>query len=69
MGQDEYGRLETTSAAANRNGAVFGVNGGGFFYAGQHDIYLPVGNTVINGQLLGNFVPARDDVFFLFRAL
>lgn len=66
LAQDEFGKAETTSAAVKRKGAVFGVNGGGFYNVSQggRNIYLPVGNTVIDGKLVGGFTPSRDDLFF-----
>lgn len=66
LARNTYGKLETTSAAARRTGAVFAVNGGSFSYTGQSGqaFYRPYGNTVIDGQLLGNFVPAQGCVFF-----
>ncbi len=64
LAHNEYGRIETTSAAVAAENAIFGVNGGGFWYAPAQDIYLPVGNTVINGELIGSFIGSIDDVFF-----
>lgn len=58
---DKLGIMETTTDAAERTGAVLGINGGGFYNAGAKT--LPIGNTVIDGKLVGGFTPA-DDVFF-----
>jgi exopolysaccharide biosynthesis protein len=62
LAQEEFGKVETTSAAVRSEEAIFGVNAGGFFYS--QGIYLPLGNTVIDGQLVNPFVHSRDDVFF-----
>ncbi len=66
LAQNTYGKLETTSAAARRAGAVLAVNGGSFSYTSQGGkaFYRPYGNTVVNGQLMGSFVPAQGCVFF-----
>lgn len=64
LAYNEFGRVETTSAAVAAENAVFGVNGGGFWYASAQGTYLPVGNTVINGELAGTFTASVDDVFF-----
>lgn len=66
LAKDEFGKIETTSSMAQRHGAVFAVNAGGFFLTrlqGQ-DFYMPMGNTVYDGILINNFLPTRDDVFF-----
>ncbi|MBS4022334.1 MAG: phosphodiester glycosidase family protein [Dethiobacter sp.] len=63
LGHGELGRIETTSAAVRKEDAIFGVNGGGFFYAGQNN-YLPMGNTMVDGKLINAFAPATGDVFF-----
>ncbi|MEW6541403.1 MAG: phosphodiester glycosidase family protein [Bacillota bacterium] len=57
---------ETTSGAVRRTGAVLGVNGGGFHRApanGQMHS-LPIGNTMVDGKLVGNFQSPREDLFF-----
>ena len=66
LGRDEYGQVETTQQAVQRNNAIFGVNGGGFFSVHQEgqSRRLPLGNTMVDGKLVGNFSPSRDDVFF-----
>ncbi len=66
LAQNSYGKLETTSAAARRTGAVFAVNGGSFYYTSQggQALYRPYGNTVIDGRLVGSFVPTQGSVFF-----
>ena len=57
---------ETTSAAVRRTGAIFGVNGGGFYKApsGGEMHSLPIGNTMVDGRLVGGFQPPREDMFF-----
>ena len=66
LAQNNYGKLETTSAAARRTGAFLAVNGGSFSYTVQdgRSLYRPYGNTVIDGRLVGSFVPAQGCVFF-----
>lgn len=66
LAHDSYGRLETTSAAARRNGAILAVNGGGFQNAGEagRTVYYPYGNTVVEGRLVGDFVPVEGTAFF-----
>jgi exopolysaccharide biosynthesis protein len=60
---------ETPSAAVRRTGAIFGVNGGGFYKApgsGGEIHTLPIGNTMIDGQLVGGFQPLRgEELFFV----
>ncbi|MBE0467470.1 MAG: phosphodiester glycosidase family protein [Candidatus Desulforudis sp.] len=57
---------ETTSAAVRRTGAILGVNGGGFYHApsGGEMHTLPIGNTMVNGRLVGGFQPSQEDIFF-----
>ena len=54
---DKPGNLETTANAVKRTGAILGINGGGFYNAGGRS--LPIGNTVIDGKLVGGFTPRR----------
>lgn len=58
---------ETTSAAVRRTGAILGINGGGFYTApgGGRMHVLPIGNTMIDGKLIGGFQPSKDDLFFV----
>ncbi len=62
LARDEFGRIETTSSSVKEEGAVFGVNGGGFFYS--QGIYLPMGNTMVDGKLVNNFLSSTNAVFF-----
>ncbi|ACA58991.1 phosphodiester glycosidase family protein [Candidatus Desulforudis audaxviator] len=57
---------ETTSEAVRRTGAVLGVNGGGFYRAPVDGLMhtLPIGNTMVDGKLVGGFQPPREDLFF-----
>jgi len=57
---------ETTSAAVKRLGAVFGVNGGGFAKSTKNGTMrlVPMGNTMIKGELVGDFVPSYSDLSF-----
>ncbi|KKM08688.1 multidrug transporter [Clostridiales bacterium PH28_bin88] len=66
LGQGQPGKAETTLDAVQRTGAVLGINGGGFYWTsrqGEPQI-VPIGNTMINGELVGGFSPSHDDLFF-----
>lgn len=66
LGQDTWGKTETTSSAVARAGAIFGINGGGFYSSsrGGQELLIPLGNTVINGKLVEDFQPTQDELFF-----
>ncbi len=66
LGKDKLGGTETTSSAVKRTGAVLGVNGGGFYTSvqGGRNRIMPIGNTVIDGELVSGFSPSNGDVFF-----
>lgn len=66
LGKDSLGEKEITSAAVKRTGAVFGINGGGFFRMMQdgREYTLPIGNTVIDSKLVGSFKASHNDLFF-----
>jgi exopolysaccharide biosynthesis protein len=66
LGKDTLGESEITSAAVKRTGAILGINGGGFYSIMQdrRQYILPIGNTVINGKLIGGFKPSHNDLFF-----
>lgn len=66
LGRDEPGQSETTSAAVKRTGALLGINGGGFYKVVQDGktYTLPIGNTIVNGKLVGDFQPSHRDLFF-----
>ncbi len=66
LAKDKLGEVETTSKAAQRKGAIFAVNGGGFYYEdrdGKKYARL-IGNTVINGKLVEPFNGYPGDLFF-----
>ena len=62
----QTGPGETTSAVVRRTGAILGINGGGFYQVPQDGkVYtLPIGNTIVDGKLVGTFQPSREDIFF-----
>ncbi|SFR11007.1 phosphodiester glycosidase family protein [Desulfoscipio geothermicus] len=66
LGKGKLGESEITSAAVKRTGAILGINGGGFFRMMQDgkEYTLPIGNTVVNGKLVGGFKPSHKDLFF-----
>ena len=57
---------ETTSDAAERKGAIFAVNGGGFATGTVDGVskLLPLGNAMIEGKLVGDFIPSWNDIAF-----
>lgn len=66
LGRDQLGQTETTSAAVRRTGAIFGVNGGGFYQStiNGRPATVPIGNTIIDGKLIGGFTPTYKNLFF-----
>ncbi|MBO8129494.1 MAG: phosphodiester glycosidase family protein [Peptococcaceae bacterium] len=66
LAKDKLGEKETTGEAVARTGAIFGINGGGFFTVSRdgRPFTLPMGNTVINGKLVDGFHPSHKDLFF-----
>jgi len=66
LGRDELGAGETTSAAVKRTGALLGINGGGFYNVTQagKTYVLPMGNTIVDGKIIGEFQPSHKDLFF-----
>ena len=58
---------EATLGAVQRTGAIFGINGGGYFTApsGDKTHVLPIGNTMVDGKLIGSFQPSKEDIFFV----
>lgn len=66
LGGDKLGSGETTSAAVKRTGALLGINGGGFYSAVQDGTTytLPMGNTIVDGEIIGEFQPSHKDLFF-----
>jgi len=62
---DSLGEKETTLSAVQRSGAILGINGGGFYSQidnGQK-LDLPLGNTIIDGELVNGF-HMSDELFF-----
>jgi exopolysaccharide biosynthesis protein len=55
---DKIGKAETTLAAANRLGAVAGVNAGGFADESGTGKRFPTGNTIQNGKYVYGFFPS-----------
>ncbi|KJS11481.1 MAG: multidrug transporter [Desulfotomaculum sp. BICA1-6] len=66
LGKDELGASETTSGAVKRTGALLGINGGGFYNVVQEGktYVLPMGNTIVDGKVVGEFQPSHKDLFF-----
>jgi exopolysaccharide biosynthesis protein len=66
LGQDSWGKTETTSSAAARSGAILGVNGGGFYRSSRDgkEHVIPLGNTVVDGRLIKSFTPSSNGLFF-----
>lgn len=57
---------ETTLAAANRTGAILAINGGGFATSTVNGVktLVPMGNTMIEGKLINEFLPSWNDLAF-----
>ncbi len=57
---------ETTLAAAKRTGAILAVNGGGFATSTVNGVktLVPMGNTMIEGKLINEFLPSWNDLAF-----
>jgi len=68
LANGQMGELETTSNAAIRTGAVLAINGGGFG-AGRVNgelVSTMIGGTVVDGQVVKEFVPkSNEDLFFV----
>jgi exopolysaccharide biosynthesis protein len=64
LGKDKVGGSETTLAAANRYGAVAGVNAGGFADGNDGKRY-PLSTTVLNGKYVYGFEPSFDHLTFV----
>ncbi len=66
LGEGQLGKVEKTSDAAKRTGAVFAVNGGGFYYETKNGVQNArlIGNTVIDGKLVEPFNGYPGDLFF-----
>lgn len=57
---------ETTLEAVQRLGGILGVNGGGFASQTKDGVarLVPMGNTMVAGELVGGFQPAANDFAF-----
>ncbi len=57
---------ETPSQAAERLGGVFAVNGGGFASSTKDGVtrLVPLGNAMVEGKLVGDFIPSWNDIAF-----
>lgn len=66
LADDEIGGLETVREMAERTGAVFAINGGGFGveYRGSNAISHMSGVTVVDGVVVKSFVPNGEALFF-----
>ncbi|BCG58401.1 phosphodiester glycosidase family protein [Paenibacillus sp. URB8-2] len=63
LGEGGPGSSETTLQAANRYGAVAGINAGGF--ADQDGKRYPLSTTIVGGQYLTGFEPSYKDLSFV----
>lgn len=66
LAQDTLGKKETTLEAVERTGAIFGVNGGGFYTEQRNgeSYSVHMGNVIINGKLITPFNPYPENLFF-----
>jgi|LSQX01.2.fsa_nt_gb exopolysaccharide biosynthesis protein len=66
LAKDTLGKLETTSEAAKRTGAMLAINGGGFYteVRGGQTYAQMIGNTVIDGKLVEPFNGYPGNLFF-----
>jgi exopolysaccharide biosynthesis protein len=63
LGNNTVGGSETTLQAVKRNGAIAGINAGGF--ADDKGKRYPLSTTVLNGQYLTGFESSYKDLFFV----
>jgi len=66
LAKDTPGEKETTQEAVKRTGAIFGINGGGF-YSEVRDgkpYAVHIGNVMIDGKLISPFNPYPGNLFF-----
>lgn len=66
LAKDTLGEKETTLEAAERTGAVFAANGGGFYTEIRDGKAYAVhmGNVIIDGKLITPFNPYPEKLFF-----
>jgi len=57
---------ETTLKAVERTGAILGINGGGFATSTVDGVktLVPMGNTMIEGKLVNDFIASWNDLAF-----
>lgn len=65
LGKDKLGSSETTLAAANRYGAVAGINAGGFADTSDGKQRYPLSTTILNGKYVYGFEPSFDNLTFI----
>ncbi|MNP25077.1 hypothetical protein D3C76_1178700 [compost metagenome] len=63
LGKDTIGGSETTLQAVKREGAIAGINAGGF--ADQNGQRYPLSTTVLNGKYLTGFESSYKDLSFV----
>ncbi|PYI57352.1 phosphodiester glycosidase family protein [Paenibacillus flagellatus] len=64
LGKDKVGGSETTLAAANRYGAIAGINAGGFADGDDGKRY-PLSTTVLGGKYVYGFEPSFENLAFV----
>jgi exopolysaccharide biosynthesis protein len=67
LGNDKLGGSETTLSAANRYGAIAGINAGGF--ADDNKGRFPTGNTIYNSKFIFGFFPSSPNIASSFVGL
>jgi exopolysaccharide biosynthesis protein len=65
LGKDKVGSSETTLDAVRRNGAVAGINAGGFADDDRSGKRYPLSTTVLNGKYVYGFEPTFEDLAFI----
>lgn len=67
LGKDTLGEKENTLDAVKRTGAILGINGGGFYTETRDGkpYGIHIGNTVIDGKIVGRFNPYPPDLHFV----
>ncbi len=66
LAPEDQPKGETPLAAVERLGGIFGVNGGGFATATENGVarLAPLGNTMLEGKLVGDFLPSWNNLAF-----
>ena len=66
LAKDTPGEKETTLEAVKRSGAVFGINGGGFYSEMREgkSYAVHIGNVIIDGKLISPFNAYPGNLFF-----